>query len=367
MKKKCKNGYYYDIKNDFKKYPNCWAYVVVGGRNTGKTYSTLTDAKEENKGFIFIKRTNLDVNNLCAGGHVSNKNLDMDFEFDLSPFADINEDKGWNIQAKKIFDGLGAFAEYDQEGELVKSKPIGYIFSLNRVAKFKGFGGLRGCSEMIFDEFIAAPWERVSREEGNQLMDLYKTVSRDREHRGLPGLKLICLANANDISNPVFNTLQITDDVAHMIDEGLEYYETRGIMIHLVEDSPEFYEAESKTQVYEAMHDTVWGRMAFDNEFSRNDFSCIKKKVNIKRAVPECSIFYDGETWYIWKREEEYLVTYSRHNSKSHYDFSKEGDRRRFYYNEMIFIQDAVAENKATFQTYRMFDVLFHFREFFKI
>lgn len=360
-------AYYYNIEDDFKKYPDCWCYLIVGGRNTGKTYSALRDAKEHEKGFIFIKRTNLDVNNLCAGGHVHNRAMDMDFNFDLSPFADLNQDFGWNIKANKIFDGLGGFWEYNSDDELIRSKPVGYIFSLNRVAKFKGFGGLRDCQEMIFDEFIASPWERISREEGNQLMDLYKTVSRDREHRGKPALKLICLANANDISNPVFNTLQITDDVAHMIDEGREYFCTRGILIHLIKDSEEFYETESKTQVYKAMHNTVWGKMAFDNEFSRNDFSNIKKRVNVKRATPVCALRYDGEYWYIWKRDSTYLICKSRHNSPILYDLTREGDRRKFYYNEVGYIQDAVANQDAIFQTYRMFDVIYHFREFFKI
>ena len=68
-------SYYYDIQDDLKKYPDCWCYLIVGGRNTGKTYSTLKDARNSSKGFIFIKRTNLDVNNLCAGGHVHNKNI----------------------------------------------------------------------------------------------------------------------------------------------------------------------------------------------------------------------------------------------------------------------------------------------------
>ena len=359
-------GYYYNIQDDLSKYPDCWCYAIVGGRNTGKTYSALADAKENNKGFIFIKRTNLDVNNLCAGGHIHNKTMDMDFEFDLSPFADLNDDKGWNIKANKIFDGLGGFWEYNLDDKLLKKSPIGYIFSLNRVAKFKGFGGLRNCSEMIFDEFIASPWERVSKEEGNQVMDLYKTVSRDREHRGKPPLKLIMLANANDISNPIFNTLQITDEVAAMIARGDEYMCIRGIMIHLLKDNLEFYQRESQTLIYKAMHDTTWGKMAFDNEFSRNDFSYIKKKINIKRAIPVCRVIYENEVWYIWKKERKYLVCYSRHNLNNIYDLSIEGDRKRFFYNEWGYLSDSVRDGLAEFQTFLMYDVLYHFREYFK-
>lgn len=360
-------SYYYNIKDDFKKYPDCWCYIVVGGRNTGKTYSVLKDAKEENKGFIFIKRTNLDVNNLCAGGHVHSNKLDMDFDFDLSPFADLNEDMGWNIKANKIYDGLGGFWDYSADNELLSSRPLGYIFSLNRVGKFKGFGGLRNCQEMIFDEFIASPWDRISREEGNQVLDLYKTVSRDREHRGQPALKLIMLANANDISNPIFNTFQITDDVAYMVHNKMEYLCVRGIMIHLLKDSDEFYKVESSTQIYAAMHDTVWGRMAFDNEFSRNDFSMVKKKINLKGYKPTATILIDGEMWFLWDNDDSYACCYSRHYSKNIYDLSKEGDRKRFNYELVGYISDAVAAGNAKFASYRMYDVLFHFKDNFKI
>lgn len=360
-------SYYYDIQEDLKEYKDCWCYCIVGGRNTGKTYSSLKDAKINNKGFIFIKRTNLDVNNLCAGGHVHSQKLDMDFDFDLSPFADLNADMGWNVKANKIYDGLGGFWDYNDSNELLSGKPIGYIFSLNRVAKFKGFGGLRDCEEMIFDEFIASPWERISREEGNQVLELYKTVSRDREHRGKPPLKLICLANANDISNPLFNTLQITDDVAKMVEDGKEYLCIRGILIHLIKDSDEFYEKEASTKIYEAMHDTVWGRMAFDNEFSRNDFSNIVKNQNLKRAIPICSIRFDNEMWYIWKRDEYYLINTSKHSAAAFYDLNREGDRRKFYYNEVCYIIDAVADGRAEFKTFRMFDVIYHFKDNFKL
>ena len=360
-------SYYYNIQDDLKAYPDCWCYLIVGGRNTGKTYSTLKDAKLSSKGFIFIKRTNLDVNNLCAGGTVHNAKMDIDFEYDLSPFADLNQDMGWNVKANRIYDGLGGFWDYTIDGDLLSKKPIGYIFSLNRVAKFKGFGGLRNCEEMIFDEFIASPWERISREEGNQVLELYKTVSRDREHRGQKPLKLICLANANDISNPLFNTLQITDDVARMIDSKSEYFYDRGILVHLIKDSPEFYEVESKTQIYEAMHNTVWGRMAFDNEFSRNDFSCVRKKQNIKHAIPICQVRFDNEIWYIWKRDEYYYINTSAHHAKEFYDLNREGDRRKFFYNEVGYIQDAVSNGTAFFKTYRRYDIIFHFKDNFKL
>ena len=47
----------------------------------------------------------------------------------------------------------------------------------------KGFD-LSECDYLIFDEFIPKRHERLNRNEGDQLMDIYMTVSRDRVQRG---------------------------------------------------------------------------------------------------------------------------------------------------------------------------------------
>ena len=32
---------YYNIRDDVNAYPDAWCYIIVGGRNTGKTYGCL--------------------------------------------------------------------------------------------------------------------------------------------------------------------------------------------------------------------------------------------------------------------------------------------------------------------------------------
>ena len=368
MNKIREDGYYYDFDEMcLKKFPDCWCYIVVGARNRGKTYSCLINRVRNKENFIFIKRTNLDVNQLASGGNVHSAKLDMDFDFDLSPFADINDDMGWNVQARKIADGLGGFWDFDENDELKSKKPLGFIFSLNKVAKYKGFGGLRSCKYIIFDEFIAQPWERISKDEGNQTMELYKTASRDREHRGQPPLKLVCLANANDISNPIFNTLDIVNDVCDMIAAGEHLKVVRGICIQLVEDNEDFYKLESETEIYKSMHDTEWGRMAFDNEFSRNDFSHVKKHINLKNATPVFEVKYKHDIYYCWNRNGTYLMTNAKHNAGIVYDLSVEADVRRFYFNELFKLVDATTCNRCEYKTYKMYYLIFHFKELFKI
>ena len=65
---------YYDIREDLKTYPDAWCYVLVGGRNIGKTYSTLKAFYEDRKQTVFVKRTNEDIDLLFE------KNFEMTWQ-----------------------------------------------------------------------------------------------------------------------------------------------------------------------------------------------------------------------------------------------------------------------------------------------
>lgn len=249
---------YYNIADDFKLFPDAWCYDIVGGRTTGKTYGALKYCYQNKAKFIFVKRTIEDVKLLCAKGKLT------EYQFDASPFKPINRDLGCNIQSRIISDkGIGAF--YHVSGEDVYGEPTGYILSLSAVQKFKGFD-FSECDLIIFDEYIPQPWERINAKEGEQLLDLYITVSRDREKRGKDPLKLILLANAVRLYNPVNETLEITNTIADMQANKLEYTCNRGILVHLL---PDMFIDYSDSPIYKAMSNTAWGKMAFENTFVR--------------------------------------------------------------------------------------------------
>lgn len=204
------SSYYYNIDDDISKFPDAWCIIAIGGRNTGKTYSSLKSCVINKTKFVFLKRTMEDVDLLCSGSGAIGQKAN-DFGIDLSPFKSINRDMVTDIHAHSIKKGLGGFWNH-LNGE-IDGTPIGYLLALNAVSKYKGFD-LSDCDWLIFDEFVPQPWDRINRKEGEQLLDLYKTVSRDREHRGKNPLKLLCLANATSISNPVMNILEVTDIVS---------------------------------------------------------------------------------------------------------------------------------------------------------
>lgn len=358
-----KQKYYYDIEDDLKAYPDAWCYIIIGGRNTGKTYSCLKHTYKNKIKHVFLKRTGEDVDLLTAGsGRIGSK--ENEFGIDLSPYKSINRDLLCDVRAYSIKKGLGAF--YDHLNDEVTGTPIGYLLALNYVTKFKGFD-LSECDFLIFDEFIPQLWDRINRKEGEQLMDLYKTIARDREHRGKPALKLICLANATSISNPVMNILEITDHVAQMQLTGQEilYFEHRGILIHIIKDNPDFSKKEKESKIYAAMGETNWGRMAFDNEFAYNDFSCIGR-TQLKGYKPVCSMSYKNDNYYIYNKDGNYYMTKSAHDKKTEiYNLNRENDQKLFFANYNYELREKCIEGKMIFETFTMYDLIINYKKHF--
>ena len=355
---------FYNIADDLAAYPDAWAYVIIGGRNTGKTYSTLTHYYDEEKKIIFVKRTNEDIDTLTSGNKLGQKGTEYDL--DISPYADINIDRGTEVKAFKVRAGLGAF--YNTVDNEAKGSPIGFLASLSRVSRIKGFGGLQICSAMVFDEFIPQPWDRVDKKEGDQLMELYKTVARAKFIKYGEELKLILLANAVNIWNPTCETLELVDIISNMCAKHQEtcYLEEQKIFIRILETPPEILEKEKQSGIYKTMKNTAWGRMAFGNEFAYNDFSQIRK-VPLKGYRPLVSIVYKNKTWYIYNNEDTFYMTNSLARNVKQYDLNRESDQKAFFYDQVIDLQTYTIERRMWYEDYTMYDAIVNYKKRFKV
>lgn len=355
---------YYDVADDLRDYPDAWCYIIVGGRNTGKTYGTLMHYLKRKEQNVFVKRTNKDVELLCAGNHLGDKT--PDYEIDLSPYKSINRDTGENIKAFQIKDGIGAFFRTNDDGA-ASGKPVAYLVSLFAVSKFKGFD-LSECPAIVFDEFIPQPWDRLNRKEGEQLMELYKTTTRDRVLRGGGELKLICLANAVNVFNYTAEVLEVTDIIADMAIHKREvtYLEDRGIFIRILETPEEMMKAEQKTGLYKSMANTAWGRMAFGNEFAYNDFSNIGK-VALKGYRPVVQLTHKLRDFYIYENGDNYYMCTARAKCPEEYDLNKEMEQKSFWYNWGIDLMSASIDGRMKFEKYTMYDLIVNYKKRFVI
>ena len=351
------NDSYYHILKDLLKYPKAWAYFVWSKRGPGKTYSALWMCYYNDIRFIYMKRTDKDVNLIL-------KNDNMDF--DASPYKDLKRDKHLNVVGVKIDDGIGAFYEADNEGEPYKL--LCYVLSFNKVQAYKGFG-FSDCEFIIFDEVIPQKGERVKRSEGENLLDLYMTVSRDRQKRGRSPLKILMFANAEEISTPVTKELEIVDDIADMNASGQTHMFTdRKMLLHHITNE-EVPITESETEgIYEGMKGTAWFDKAFGGYFSGNDFSNVSKR-SIRRSTPLIEVIYRKHSYYIYYNEEKekYYMCSTPAKCQNIYNLDRENDQKRFYYDFAIDLREACMNECFKFEKYSMYDLIINYRKNFDL
>ena len=346
---------YYHFCEDLKTYDKAWCYVVWSARGRGKTYSALWYSYCNKIPVVYMKRTKGDVNLICNENKIG---------FDASPYVPINRDHGTEIKARRISDGIGGFYECEEE-DTPTGVPISYVLALSAAKSLKGFDFSR-CDWLIFDEFIPQIGEIVRRGEGEMLLDLYMTIRRDREQRGRDPLKLILFANAEDISTPITNTLEIVDTMAEMNATGKDtfYDQNRGIMLHHVGGAPE----EAAGGIFDAMRGTAWGRKAFGGEFANNDFTCIGK-MSLKGCKPIIGLTHKGKHYYIYLRFSDgmYYMCESKGSCSREYNLSREIEQKRFYIEDCIELQNITIEGKMIFQKYSMYDLIVNFRKFYEV
>lgn len=350
---------YYHFEDDLIGYPDAWCYVVWSARGKGKTYSGLKYAYENKIPIIYMKRTIDDVQLICSAN---------DYGFDPSPYVPINRDCGYNIKARSIENGIAGFWDFNLDNE-PEGIPVSYCLAESAIRKYKGFDFSR-CDWILFDEFIPQLGERISRKEGELLLDLYMTVARDRQKRGKLPLKLILFANAEEISTPITNTLEIVDIMADLNASGRTHYydEGRGILLHHI-TAEEFPMQESEKEgIYEAMKNTSWGAKSFEGTFSNNDFSNVQT-MSIKGMMPYIHIHHATHDYYIYlhKSRGEYYMCSSRGNCTFDYDLNKENGQKKFWIEHQAELREACIDDKMKFQKYSMYDLIINFKKFFNI
>ena len=348
---------YYHVLYDLLLFPDAWVYFVWSKRGPGKTYSALWLCYYSDIKFIYMKRTDKDVNLIL-------KNDNMDF--DASPYKDLKRDKGLNIVGVKIDDGIGAFYESDQEGE--PKKLLCYVLSFNKVQAYKGFG-FADCEFIIFDEVIPQKGERIKRSEGENLLDLYMTVSRDRQKRGRKPLKMLLFCNAEEISTPVTKELEIIDDIADLNASGIPYLFTERKMLlhHITNEEVPITEAET-LGIYEGMKGTAWFDKAFGGYFSGNDFSNVSKR-SIRRSIPLIHVVYRKHDYYIYYKEEKgrYYMCSTPARCQYDYNLDRENEQKKFWCDFVVDLREACVNEQFKFEKYSMYDLLMNYRKFFDV
>lgn len=288
---------------------------IVGGRATGKTYTSLETVKEDGIKFIYMRRTQ--------------SQADMINKPEFSPFKSLNEDHGWTIGSatlSKYNAGFYETVETEDGGRQCDGSPIGYTCALSTISNMRGFDA-SDVRLLIYDEFIPEKHERPIKNEGAAFLNAYETINRNRELKGEKPLQVLCLANANDLANPIFLELGLVRKAEQMRRKGQEISidKERGVGLFILDKSP-ISAQKRNTALYKLSRGSEFSHMSLENDFANEDIGRIKTQP-LGEFRPVVTV---GEiTVYKHKSRGEYYV--STHKAGSCAEFgSGDTDKNRF-------------------------------------
>ena len=226
---------------------------LVGGRGTGKTYTSLLVAVEDQRTFMLMRRTQAQA--------------DLISKPEFSVFKPINSDTGRDIQVKSISKYNSMFFIQNEDDEQI---PLGYTCALSTLSNMRGFDA-SNIDLLIYDEFIPEKHERLLKNEADALWNAYETMNRNRELKGKNPIQLLCLANANDITNPVFESLKLIRISDKMQKGNTDRWtdDRRGIQLIMLHRSP-ISRKKQNTALYALTEGSQFSAMALDNDFEIN-------------------------------------------------------------------------------------------------
>lgn len=300
--------------------------ICVGGRCVGKTYGALKYMLESGRRFIYMRRTLTQLQTIKAP--------------EISPFAAVCDDMGLEFDIKNF--AKNVYAVYIGE----ESLPRCLMCALSGISSMRGLSG-REYTQIVYDECIPEAHEKPMKEEAAAIWNAYNTFNRERETlRNEKPMQLLMLANANNIVNPIYESLKIINDVYAMAAAGQHErkYPERGLYFVDLDTrlSDTFAEKGAMSRL---LAGSKVAAMMYKNEYYSKP-ALTTKSENLKEYIPMVTI---GEiTCYRHKSEFRFCV--SPHGSGGRVILTTaDNDKKRFRTNYWI-LQSAYMKNLIYFE-----------------
>ena len=330
---------YLDWKKIDKIANKCPFIFVVGGRGTGKTYGALLDVYKSGKPFLYIRRRKEQYEVVCKP--------------DTHPFKALElEGVIPQLTTKPVAKGVTGIykTELNEDDDTVATgTPIGYMSALSTFSNLRGMS-FEEIEIIIFDEFIPEPHERPIKNEAQAFFNLYETVARNRELKGRPPVKVLLLANANDIANPLYVELGLVKKAEEMMrkNQTVSVDEKRGLCMVYLDHSP-ISERKKHTALYKltANKDSEFNQMALDNRFYQDE-SALIKSCKLTEYIPVVTV--NGITIYKHKSEKHYYV--STHKTGTCREYGTSYAEKKRFMNHHMNLWMSYLRNNVIFEEY---------------
>lgn len=311
---------------------------VVGGRGTGKTFGALREARRRHRDygsrFMLLRRMQSQV--------------DLINKPEYSPFKAVDRiDKQCTVSRSLSKYTAGFYdGKIDENGTpQIAGECIGYTCALSTISNMRGFDA-SDVDLIIFDEFIPESHERPIKNEAAALFNAYETINRNRELDGGKPCQLLCLANANDLGNPVFLELGLVRKAESMRRRGQEVYidQRRGVCMIILQRSP-ISKEKTETALYKLAKNGEYAQMAIANTFAGAGENKIRS-VPLRQLVPVVNV---GElsVYRIKGQDDLYFSTHAAGNPPTYGTGPSELRRFRVAYG---WIWEAYMQRRAVFE-----------------
>lgn len=292
--------------------------IIIGGRGIGKSYSTLDYIIKEDKPFLYLRNT--DIQMLESAGEFGN------------PFKRLNLDKGYKYKLLR-----SAKHYIIKDGETVK----GFGAALSTFANLRGVD-LSDIKYVIFDEFIEL--KRLSFDQFRAFVGLYETINRNRELQGDKPLICFLLSNSQKIDNDILAGFGLIEKIMQMMKSNQENYYSDEIWLSLPKS--EISEAKRQTAIYKMTEKTDIYKEALNNTFAYDNFENIKKE-KLNEYNPLCG--YENIYIYRHKTTGRIFVSEKPHNKHL---YSGKDERMLFMRSYGLALLQHKQHNNIIYDTY---------------
>lgn len=269
--------------------------LALGGRGIGKTYSSIKFCLQEKIPFLYLRRTSTQMELVAKN--------------DFSPIVKIGEDLGIILTSTMLSKYAAGVYHVGDDGKPA-GDAVAYLMALNTMANARSFDASR-IRLIIYDEAIPEKHERAIAHEEEAILNMYESINRNRELAGEDPVKLLVLANANDLDAPVLRALRAVHALDSMRKSGSteRHYREQGLCIIVFKDSP-VSANKRETALYKlAGTGNDFSDMAIDNSFSKDNYADVRPRP-LQEFVPLAAI---GEIClYRHKSDGTYYVSEKR-------------------------------------------------------
>lgn len=296
--------------------------IFIGGRGIGKTYSALDFVYQEHEPFIYLRNTDVQLDECC--GAFGN------------PFKKLNIDKGYSIEVAKE-KKHAVIIDHNNDDQI-----IGYGCALSTFDNLRGVD-LSDVKYVIFDEFIEK--KTLKFDQKRAFDNFYETVNRNRELFGETPLICILLSNAQKLDNPILAGYECIPIIEGMTNKHQQKHKFKNIFLCLPES--EISDLKKNTTLYQNIEGTKEYDEFISNKFANDSFYAIKKRP-LQEYVGICAI--DGIYIYKHKSQKKYYATFKQFTNAN--EFTSKDNKLLFMRSYGRYLQLATSDGSLEYDSF---------------